>query len=528
MVRPSPSFAARLADMRRTMRRKRAARGQDEVRPANAERWWEQDRDSGEPCGGAAGERYRAHHHERDALEQQERLWRLLIEQELCARATAAASERQRRECQWAAHEMRRAEERAREAEAAQRQLEARAAADQQRARERAQLAANAEAAAAYHDRACAALERGATADAQRLLAKAASLQPSCRRYAAELRALRRAVFWSAVSRRADAICAAARAHAVVLALVLSAVATLCCAQLMPRVFLAPHRANARRTRVAPWVGRCTLVFACTLALALRLLLPRARWRRLSDPRAALRLARPLINRAAGAAAAAAAWLERIATGLLSGLGKLLEALFEDGEAESTRRRQERQEQWAQAEYERRRRRQSWEEQYANGRDGRSGRAPRQHARQGGAHERRAPPQAQPRRAPSSEDTLRQRARQLPPGDVREALVASTHYAALGVGADASEAELKRAFHRRALKLHPDKNKEPLAEEAFKRVQDAHATLCDRAARRAYDLSLPDALWRHGGERRADASHGASRRRQPQSSYTYHRSGYSG
>ena len=52
------------------------------------------------------------------------------------------------------------------------------------------------------------------------------------------------------------------------------------------------------------------------------------------------------------------------------------------------------------------------------------------------------------------------------PGEVRSVLLAQTHYAALGVGRRASSAEAKKAFHKLALRLHPDKNKQPLAEEA--------------------------------------------------------------
>ena len=47
----------------------------------------------------------------------------------------------------------------------------------------------------------------------------------------------------------------------------------------------------------------------------------------------------------------------------------------------------------------------------------------------------------------------------------------------LGACAGASRAQVKRAFHKLALKLHPDKNRSPLAEEAFKRLQEAHAAL---------------------------------------------------
>lgn len=51
----------------------------------------------------------------------------------------------------------------------------------------------------------------------------------------------------------------------------------------------------------------------------------------------------------------------------------------------------------------------------------------------------------------------------------------------------ATEAELKKAYKKRALRLHPDKNSAPHAEEAFKRVNDAIMTLSDETKRRTYD-----------------------------------------
>ena len=51
--------------------------------------------------------------------------------------------------------------------------------------------------------------------------------------------------------------------------------------------------------------------------------------------------------------------------------------------------------------------------------------------------------------------------------------------------------EIKKAYRKLALQLHPDKNKQPLAEEAFKKVEEAHRTLADRRLRAEYDLTLP-------------------------------------
>ena len=82
-------------------------------------------------------------------------------------------------------------------------------------------------------------------------------------------------------------------------------------------------------------------------------------------------------------------------------------------------------------------------------------------------------------------------------------LLAANHYEALGVPRGASGAEAKKAFHKLALRLHPDKNKQLLAEEAFKLVEQAHRTIGDDKLRREYDLTLP--VERNGGGARRAA-----------------------
>jgi molecular chaperone DnaJ len=77
--------------------------------------------------------------------------------------------------------------------------------------------------------------------------------------------------------------------------------------------------------------------------------------------------------------------------------------------------------------------------------------------------------------------------------------VARDYYDVLGVGRDAGEAEIKKAFRSLARELHPDvNNHDPDAEEKFKAAAEAYEVLSDAERRQTYDAYGHEGL-RSGG-----------------------------
>ncbi len=73
------------------------------------------------------------------------------------------------------------------------------------------------------------------------------------------------------------------------------------------------------------------------------------------------------------------------------------------------------------------------------------------------------------------------------------------YYDLLGVARDADAETLKKAFRKKAMQLHPDRNADPDAEEQFKAVNEAYAVLSDPEKRARYDRFGHDAPGGFGG-----------------------------
>ncbi|XP_015929156.1 dnaJ homolog subfamily B member 9 [Parasteatoda tepidariorum] len=70
---------------------------------------------------------------------------------------------------------------------------------------------------------------------------------------------------------------------------------------------------------------------------------------------------------------------------------------------------------------------------------------------------------------------------------MKEVYCATNYYDILGVSKSATNREIKKAFRKLAMQYHPDKNKDPKAEEKFRQIAEAYEVLSDDQKRRDYD-----------------------------------------
>ena len=85
------------------------------------------------------------------------------------------------------------------------------------------------------------------------------------------------------------------------------------------------------------------------------------------------------------------------------------------------------------------------------------------------------------------------------------------YYELLGIGRDADEQTLKKAFRRLARQLHPDVSTEPDAEVRFREVTEAYEVLSNSETRALYDRYGHAGL-RSGGFTADELRHGRAQR----------------
>ena len=74
------------------------------------------------------------------------------------------------------------------------------------------------------------------------------------------------------------------------------------------------------------------------------------------------------------------------------------------------------------------------------------------------------------------------------------------HYVTLGVGLDATAAEIKRKFYKIAKEHHPDKSSDPASQGIYRRAADAYEILKNLESRDKYDSYLAEGLFTGHGQ----------------------------
>lgn len=78
--------------------------------------------------------------------------------------------------------------------------------------------------------------------------------------------------------------------------------------------------------------------------------------------------------------------------------------------------------------------------------------------------------------------------------------VETEYYEILGVEVDATEAELRKAYRKQAIRLHPDKNgNDPKAAEKFQDLGEAYGVLSNAESRKLYDQYGKERMKNNGG-----------------------------
>ena len=75
---------------------------------------------------------------------------------------------------------------------------------------------------------------------------------------------------------------------------------------------------------------------------------------------------------------------------------------------------------------------------------------------------------------------------------------AKDYHKVLGVSKKASKDEIQKAYRRLAMQYHPDRNREPKAEERFKEINEAYAILSGKERPIVETSSRPDGSPRMG------------------------------